>query len=66
LVHVVGEMLQSAGVWGVGYGLAPDHLQGQYQGVFATGFSISSMLGPVVVTTMLPNGGTTGGSPSAC
>jgi hypothetical protein len=52
LVHVVGEMLQSAGGWAVSFGLAPDDRQGQYQGLFSTGFAASSMLAPAVLTTL--------------
>lgn len=52
LVQVGGELLQAAGSWGLGFGLAPDHRQGQYQGVFSTGFSVSAMLAPVVVVTL--------------
>lgn len=60
LVQVLGELAQAAGSWGLGFGLAPDHLQGQYQGVFSTGFSISSMLAPVVVVTLAVGWGTPG------
>ena len=44
LVHVVGEMRQSAGGWGVAFGLAPDHLQGQYQGLFSTAHGVVARL----------------------
>jgi MFS family permease len=50
LVHVVGELLQSAGGWAVSFGLAPEDRQGQYQGLFSTGFAASSMLAPAVLT----------------
>lgn len=52
LVHVVGELLQSAGGWAVSFGLAPDDQQGQYQGLFGTGFAASSMLAPAVLTAL--------------
>lgn len=32
-VHSVGEIVQQAGVFELGYGLAADHAQGQYQGL---------------------------------
>jgi MFS family permease len=51
-VHVVGEMLTSAGQWGVQMGLAPTERQGQYQGFAASGFALSSMLAPTVVTLL--------------
>jgi MFS family permease len=50
LVHVVGELLQSAGGWAVSFGLAPEHRQGQYQGMFSTGMAASTMLAPAVLT----------------
>lgn len=49
LVHVVGEMRQSAGGWGVAFGLAPDHLQGQYQGLFSTALASSHAFGPLLM-----------------
>ena len=60
LVNVLGELLQSAGSWGVGFGLAPGHAQGQYQGLYATGFAGALMLGPVVVTGTAIQHGTAG------
>lgn len=53
LVQVGGEMLQAAGSWAIGFGLAPDTAQGQYQGLYNTGFSISSMLAPAVLTALV-------------
>jgi hypothetical protein len=50
LVNVAGELQQSAGSWGLGFGLAAEHAQSQYQGLYSTGFAVSSMLGPVLVT----------------
>jgi hypothetical protein len=35
--------------------LAPDHAQGQYQGMASTGFSLSTMIAPAVIT-LLPIG----------
>jgi len=52
LVHVVGELLQSAGGWAVSFGLVPDDQQGQYQGLFGTGFAASSMLALAVLTAL--------------
>jgi MFS family permease len=51
-LHVMGEMLGSAGQWGVSMGLAPAESQGQYQGFAATSFAASGMLGPVVLTLL--------------
>jgi hypothetical protein len=60
LVNVAGELEQSAGSWGLGFGLAPDHAQNQYQGLYSTGFAVSSMLGPVLVTSTAIAHGVTG------
>jgi MFS family permease len=60
LVHVCGELYQAAGSWGFGYDLAPDHLQGQYQGLFSMSYGVSAMLAPVIVTTVVIGGGLAG------
>ncbi len=60
LVQVLGEMLQSAGSWALGFGLAPDDAQGQYQGLYSTGFALSSMLSPALLTTLVVVGGPAG------
>jgi len=52
LVHVVGEMIGSGGQWGVQMGLAPREGQGQYQGFAGTGFSLSQMVAPTLVTLL--------------
>ena len=52
LVHVTGELLQSAGGWAVSFGLAPEDRQGEYQGLFSTGFAATSMLAPAVLTAL--------------
>jgi predicted MFS family arabinose efflux permease len=51
MVHVAGELFQAAGAWGLGFGLSPEHAQGQYQGLYMTGFAAASMLGPLVITS---------------
>lgn len=60
LVNVSGELLQSAGSWGLGFGLAAEHAQSQYQGLYSTGFALSSMLGPILVTSTAIAHGTAG------
>lgn len=52
LVHVVGELLQAAAQFCLGQELAAEHAQGQYQGLFSTGFSLSTMLAPTVITLL--------------
>ena len=55
LVQVVGELLQSSGSFLLGFDLAAEHAQGQYQGVWNTSMSISTMLAPTVLA-LLPLG----------
>ncbi|MFF9147943.1 MFS transporter [Streptomyces sp. NPDC055051] len=53
LVHVVGEMFYSAGSWSLAYGLAPDHAQGQYQGMFGMSTQLGSMVTPALATLLI-------------
>ena len=46
LVQVIGELLQSSGSFLLGFDLALDSAQGQYQGVWNTSMSISTMVAP--------------------
>ncbi|WP_037672501.1 MFS transporter [Streptomyces globisporus] len=49
-VHSVGEVWESSGGYALGFGLAPDHAQGQYQGLFGIGFGAGQALAPVILT----------------
>ncbi|MFI5607895.1 MFS transporter [Amycolatopsis sp. NPDC051903] len=60
LLQVLGEMLQSAGTWEIGFDLAPAARQGQYQGFFGTGTSVARMAGPALLTTVVVQWGTPG------
>lgn len=53
LLHVLGEMLQSAGAWSLSYGLAPDHAHGEYQGLFEMSTQLGVMLAPLLITAAL-------------
>jgi MFS family permease len=55
LVQVIAELLQSSGSFLLGFDLAPNHAQGQYQGVWNTSMSISTMMAPTVLA-LLPLG----------
>ncbi|MEV6908787.1 MFS transporter [Amycolatopsis sp. NPDC051071] len=59
-LQVLGEMAQAAGSWEIGFGLAPDGKQGQYQGLFGAGTAIARMLGPVLLTSLILVGGPVG------
>jgi MFS family permease len=55
LVQVIAELMQSSGSFLLSFDLAPNHAQGQYQGVWNTSMSISTMLAPTVLA-LLPLG----------
>jgi len=60
LAHVAGELLPAAGSWAQGFGLAPQSAQGQYQGLFSTGFAATTMLAPAVLTAGVVGWGAAG------
>ncbi|QEV02571.1 MFS transporter [Kitasatospora aureofaciens] len=49
-IHSVGEVWESSGGYALGYGLAPDHAQGQYQGFLGIGFNAGQALAPLILT----------------
>lgn len=55
LLQVVGELWQASASFLLGFELAPDHAQGQYQGLFGMGMSLSSMIAPPLLA-FLPLG----------
>ncbi|MEV6828770.1 MFS transporter [Amycolatopsis sp. NPDC051102] len=60
LVQVVGEMLQSAGSWEIGFALAPADKQGEYQGFFGSGISVARAVGPLLLSTVVVGWGLPG------
>jgi amino acid transporter len=52
LVPVAGELVGSAGSWSIGFGLADENHQGQYQGVFSLGWGLGRTFGPALVTAL--------------
>jgi len=52
LVHVYGELIGSAGSWSIGFGLAKQEHQGQYQGVYSLSWGLGGTLGPAFVTAL--------------
>ncbi|MDI1462991.1 MFS transporter [Catellatospora sp. KI3] len=60
LVHVVGELRQSAGGWGISFGLAPAHAQGQYQATYSMGAQFGRMLAPALLTWLVLDHGVAG------
>ncbi|MEU4212359.1 MFS transporter [Streptomyces sp. NPDC026206] len=57
---VAAEMLQSAGSWQLGFGLAPAGHIGEYQGFFGTGVTVARTLGPLMLTALLVGMGAMG------
>ncbi|MFE7751900.1 MFS transporter [Streptomyces sp. NPDC057428] len=60
LAHVLGEIRQSAGSWGMSFGLAPEHAQGQYQGTYAMGSDLGKMIAPALLTWLAVDHGSLG------
>jgi hypothetical protein len=52
-VHVLGELRQAAGSWGIAFDLAPADAQGQYQGLYNTGFALANVIAPAVLATVV-------------
>ncbi|GGU48232.1 MFS transporter [Streptomyces albospinus] len=49
VVLTAGELLQSAGEWGLSFGLAPAQAQGRYIGAFSVGTTLQDIVGPTLV-----------------
>ena len=50
--HTVGELYSSGASWGIGFGMAREDLQGQYQGAYSLGRGLSGILGPLIVISI--------------
>ncbi|MQY10725.1 hypothetical protein SRB5_08380 [Streptomyces sp. RB5] len=59
-VHSLGEIWESSAGFALGFGLAPDHAQGQYQGLLGLGFSAGQALAPALLTTVVLGLGSAG------
>lgn len=51
--HIVGELIGSAGSWAIGFGLADENHQGQYQGVWGLSWGLSGTVGPTLVIALV-------------
>lgn len=60
VLHSIGEVWESSAGYALGFGLAPDHAQGQYQGLFGIGFNAGQALAPLVLTGVVLGLGHTG------
>ncbi|MGW1766928.1 MFS transporter [Streptomyces sp. NPDC002073] len=52
-IHTVGELLYSAGSWALSYELAPEHAQGQYQGMFGLTTQMGTAMTPAVTALLI-------------
>ena len=59
-VHGIGEIWQSSANIALGFGLAPEHAQGRYQGTLGLGFDAGQALAPALLTTVVLGLGQTG------
>ncbi|MFI5634135.1 MFS transporter [Streptomyces sp. NPDC051664] len=53
VLHTVGELLYSAGSWALSYELAPEHAQGQYQGLFGLTTQLGTAITPAVTALLI-------------
>jgi hypothetical protein len=60
VVLTVGELLQSAGSWGLSFGLTRGEAHGSHQGAFSLGDSLKDVLGPMLVISVAIALGTVG------
>ena len=58
----LGEIWQSAGAWGLSYGLAPETRRAYYLSVYSRGGTGGSVIGPAVLTAGVVNRGGPGWS----
>ncbi|MFJ4090904.1 MFS transporter [Kitasatospora sp. NPDC089913] len=59
-LHSLGEVWESSAGYALGFGLAPDHAHGQYQGLLGIGFNAGQALAPLVLTGAVLGLGHTG------
>ncbi|MEU1071787.1 MULTISPECIES: MFS transporter [unclassified Streptomyces] len=55
-----GELLSSASGWGVSYGLADPHRQGEFLGVWSLGSDLARAGGPLLVAALVTHAGVAG------
>ncbi|MET7551866.1 MFS transporter [Streptomyces sp. NPDC005500] len=53
VVLTVGELLTSAAAWSLSFELADGRVPGQYQGAFALGMSVETVVGPLLATGLV-------------
>jgi MFS family permease len=53
VVLTFGELTQSAGAWGVSFGLSPEHAKGRHLGAFSVGAAIQDAFGPALIALLV-------------
>jgi MFS family permease len=53
VLHSIAEVWESSAAFALGFGLAPDHAQGQYQGLLGLGFDVGQAVAPAILTTVV-------------
>jgi MFS family permease len=53
VVLTFGELTQSAGAWGVSFGLSPDHARGRHLGAFSVGSAVQDAVGPALIALVV-------------
>ena len=51
-VHSLGQVLHTSAGFALGYGLAPDHAQGRYQGLMGIGYDLGQAIAPYLLTAV--------------
>lgn len=52
IIQTVGELWYAAGGFELSFGLAPEHAQGQYLGVYGMGAGLANTFGPALLTAL--------------
>jgi MFS family permease len=52
VIQTVGELWYAAGGFELSFGLAPEHAQGQYLGVYGMGVGLANSFGPALLTAL--------------
>jgi hypothetical protein len=53
VVLTFGELTQSAGAWGVSFGLSSDHSRGRHLGAFSVGTALQDAFGPALIALLV-------------
>jgi MFS family permease len=60
VIHIFSALLRNASAFYLGFELAPENAQGQYQRAYSTGMALSLMVAPAVIVIFVMNAGLLG------